>query len=190
MICRRCQGLVIKDSQALGYSGTLCGCQKPDVPESNHGWVCTLCGVSNSPTSITCMCSQFKTIKVFNVNEDSTNETEDLLHTIVRNLPGWEHMLVWSDIIGTFLYKSHIKNKPKSDWNPLTSNEDAAWLEAHLEINIEWNLYKDDHVYATIVEHNLTCSEPYRTDKNVARRLATTRVAAVYYSKLEIERIT
>lgn len=71
-------------------------------------------------------------------------------------------------------------------WNPLTNDGDCSRLEAALEIDVRWghDVYNTDGtspigVMCGDYHGILNAVEPYGADKQAARRLASTRVAAM-----------
>lgn len=69
---------------------------------------------------------------------------------------------------------------PRLKWNPLTDNADCARMEAQLSINTTWidDYEEEEGPFVICARSPFLRSAPYGPDKQAARRLASTMVAA------------
>lgn len=83
-----------------------------------------------------------------------------------------------------FLIQGSARNTTESlgGWNPITDDGDCARMEAQLGIDIEWRVTEGCVVAKARIDGDLRWRFEYfadhNNDRNSARRLASTRVAA------------
>jgi len=113
--------------------------------------------------------------------------SKELLENAAKAM-GFE-VVGYDDELDYLLIDSGIEDCP-SPWNPLTIDADCARMEAELGIDVEWfksyvlARIKEDFIDVTL--HSAIapyCN--YNNDRQAARRMASTRVAAAIGERME-----
>jgi hypothetical protein len=91
--------------------------------------------------------------------------------------------------VNDFLIRDSARNQHQTlgPWSPLTDDGDCARMEAALGIDVRWGFYvyntdgSEEQIGVICGDYHgtLNAVEPYGADKQAARRLASTRVAAM-----------